>query len=262
MAADIQFLTGEYVPHCTHDIDKHWEGYYTLQLMTAGRVELHVGAARYLLVAPPAQVWSAYPGPRIRFRAAAPAKSWTHRYIAFRGPLVGRWMEEGIYPVVPQAAAGVADVAARFDRMLALGARPDTRSAWRAGHLLEGLLLDIAEAREAGADPVVAAARARLEGWARESAHGVALDYGALARELGVSESTLRRRFARALGVAPHAYLIGARIGEARRLLGETDWPIKAVADRLGYADVYFFSRQFRRLTGVPPAAYRRGRLG
>jgi len=42
--------------------------------------------------------------------------------------------------------------------------------------------------------------------------------------------------------------------------LGETNLPIKEIAERLGYNDVYFFSRQFRKQMGVPPAAYRKSR--
>ena len=49
---------------------------------------------------------------------------------------------------------------------------------------------------------------------------------------------------------------------QTRRLLGETNDPIKHVAQQLGYRDVYFFSRQFRQFAGVPPAMYRKSRQG
>jgi len=54
----------------------------------------------------------------------------------------------------------------------------------------------------------------------------------------------------------------GTLVAKARQMLGETELPLKTIADRLGYRDVYFFSRQFRKLSGVPPAAYRRSRQG
>jgi transcriptional regulator GlxA family with amidase domain len=87
-------------------------------------------------------------------------------------------------------------------------------------------------------------------------------DYAGIARKLGMAESTLRRRFREATGVPPHEYVLQARVNEARRLLGETDHPIKRVAQQLGYRDVYFFSRQFRQFAGVPPALYRKSRQG
>jgi AraC-like DNA-binding protein len=43
-------------------------------------------------------------------------------------------------------------------------------------------------------------------------------------------------------------------------LLTETDLPLKAVAERLGYDSVYFFARQFRQIAGVPPGVFRRSR--
>jgi len=72
--------------------------------------------------------------------------------------------------------------------------------------------------------------------------------------------STLRRRFRQTTGTSIHAYALQCRIAAAREMLGSTDLAIKEVASRLGYTDVYFFTRQFRQLSGVPPAAYRRSR--
>jgi AraC-like DNA-binding protein len=46
-------------------------------------------------------------------------------------------------------------------------------------------------------------------------------------------------------------------MSEAGRLLLESPLPIKAIADRLGFSDVHFFTRQFRQFLGVPPATFR-----
>ncbi len=77
-----------------------------------------------------------------------------------------------------------------------------------------------------------------------------------------MTSSPLRalRSVTEATGTIPHGYLLQCRAALARELLGGTDLPVKAINDRLGYCDVYFFSRQFRQLVGVPPAAYRRTR--
>src|SRR5688572_19866467 len=96
-AAELTFLYGESVPRCAHEIDKHFAGYNTLQYMSAGAVELTVAGERHALNG--RWFWSAYPGPRIAFRAAPPARHWRHRYLAFRGPRVRRWHEAGLFPV-------------------------------------------------------------------------------------------------------------------------------------------------------------------
>jgi AraC-like DNA-binding protein len=263
---DLVFLYGESVPRCTHVIDKHYAGYHTLQYMSAGAVELRIGERPFVLEG--RAFWSAYPGPRFRFHAAAGQSSWSHRYIAFQGPLVKNWEREGLFPVPPRPSPGDADFAARFDELLECSRRSDARGVRRAVHLLEGILMELADAPPPSTDGDDDSA-AWLQRMTRMLDASVASpigprpdlpDYAALAASVGVSERTLRRRFRDATGTSPHAYVLRRKTEEARRLLGETDFPIKAIAKRLGYADVYFFSRQFRQLAGVPPAQYRRSR--
>ena len=258
--ADLVFLYGESVPRCTHVIDKHYAGYHTLQYMAGGAVELWVGERRHVLEG--RAFWSAYPGPRFRFNAAPGRADWDHRYIAFQGPLVKRWERERLFPVAPRPSPNGADYAGRFDELLAASRRTDARGVRRATNVLESILIELAESPPPATEPVPWLARmSEALDAAAMSADAPAPDYAALADAAGVSERTLRRQFHAATGTSPHAYLLQRRTAEARRLLGETDLPVKAIAARLGYADVYFFSRQFRQLAGVPPAAYRKSRM-
>ncbi len=48
------------------------------------------------------------------------------------------------------------------------------------------------------------------------------------------------------------------RIERARRLLLESDRSLAGIAEELGYCDQYFFNRQFKRVTGISPARFRR----
>ena len=63
-------------------------------------------------------------------------------------------------------------------------------------------------------------------------------------------------------GLPPHRYLLASRVSHAREMLAHTDLPIKQIARDLGYTDVFYFTRQFRRVTGVPPALFRKTREG
>jgi AraC-like DNA-binding protein len=250
------FLYGEFVPRCTHHIDKQYVGYQTLQYMAGGGVELSIGPKRWLLEGQ--WFWSAYPGPRIHFKAAAGYSAWVHRYIAFQGPLVRTWEKEGIFPIAPRQAPSGIDFGHRFDELLRYSQRSDSAGQRRAIHLLEGLLLELADTRE---QPIQAVP------WMDQALRILTdrpwtdvIDYGPLAEQLGISQSTLRRKFQQAVGTSPHAYVLQCRTAEARRLLGETDLSIKQIADRLGYSDVYFFTRQFKQLSGVPPGTYRKSR--
>ena len=256
--AELTFLYGESVPRCTHRIDKHFVGYHTLQYMSGGGVQLSIGGRPFELFG--RWFWSAYPGPRIAFHAAPGHRAWRHRYIAFRGLLVQRWTSAGLFPIEPQAAPHGDDYGERFDALLRAAMRTDKWGNLRAIHLLEGIFIDLADARAQMREHPAWLKRA-ME-LLTTAALGGEADYDEIAAMLGMAESTLRRRFRQATGVPPHEFVLQARVNEARRLLGETNDPIKRVAQQLGYRDVYFFSRQFRQFAGVPPALYRKSRQG
>ena len=82
------------------------------------------------------------------------------------------------------------------------------------------------------------------------------LEREAIAKELGMSPRTLKRRLADA-GTTFSELVAIKRSNEAMKLL-KTDRSIDAVADELGYADRQSFSRAFRRWTGMTPSAYRK----
>ena len=255
---DITCIYGTFIPACSHNISKHFKGYYTLQYMDAGGVELAVNKQRYVLNG--RWFWSAWPGPLIGFHPAAGTRTWVHRYLAFQGRGVERWKRQGLFPVLPQRAPAGVDFAARFDDLLDVAARRDPWAIRRAPHMLEGILLELAEAREKPQLPQdwLATVIRELQQWVHKDMH----DYTGLARRLNISISTLRRQFKRATGVSPHDYLLGLRVAAARHLLAETTLPVKEIAHKRGYKDVFYFSRQFRILTGVPPATYRRSAQG
>lgn len=89
---------------------------------------------------------------------------------------------------------------------------------------------------------------------------GNEIDYEDLAHRLNMALSTFRRRFRELTGMPPHRFRLESIIAAARQRLGETEQPVKQIADELGYRDVFYFSRQFKQVTGVSPAAYRRSR--
>ena len=259
LASDgVTFLYGESVPKCVHRIEKHFVGYHTLQYMSGGGVSLTIGGRPFELFG--RWFWSAYPGPRIAFHAAPSYRAWRHRYIAFKGPLVQRWTAAGLFPIEPQAAPHGDDFGDRFDALLRAATRTDKWGQLRAKHLLEGILIDLADARSQSREHPAWLRRAM--DLLNSAASGADADYDDVAGKLGMAQSTLRRRFREATGLPPHEFVLQARVNEARRLLGETDYPIKHIAQQLGYRDVYFFSRQFRRFAGVPPALYRKSRQG
>lgn len=80
-----------------------------------------------------------------------------------------------------------------------------------------------------------------------------------LARELGCGYSRFRRIFLENTGVPPGEYRIRRRIERAQVLLADLSLSVKEIAFQLGYPDVHGFTRQFRRVTGIPPKRFRMG---
>ena len=88
------------------------------------------------------------------------------------------------------------------------------------------------------------------------------LDLAALAREGGLSFERFRKLFRAQVGLSPGDYLIQRRIDRARTLLNDPSLSVGAVAEILGYPDVFSFSTQFRKRVGSSPRHWRSRGVG
>ncbi len=75
--------------------------------------------------------------------------------------------------------------------------------------------------------------------------------------QAGLSAPRLRVLFKQATGLSPKQYQLEVRMERAARLLTESELPVGAIAEQVGYDSIYHFSRQFKRTFGVAPAHYR-----
>lgn len=80
---------------------------------------------------------------------------------------------------------------------------------------------------------------------------------GEVARHLGLSKSTLIRRFRKHLGHSPDEEIMRARIALAEELLRETRLSVSQIADHVGYSNSTNFVRAFRLRTRTTPEEYR-----
>ena len=74
-----------------------------------------------------------------------------------------------------------------------------------------------------------------------------------LARELGMSVSSLQHRFKTVTAMSLQQFQKRLRLQEARRLMLGEDLDAASAASRVGYQDASHFNREYKSLFGVPP---------
>ena len=78
------------------------------------------------------------------------------------------------------------------------------------------------------------------------------------ARLCGMSESHFMSFFKQVTGLSFVAYFNHYRIERAQALLANTDESMVGISQQVGFCDQSYFGTVFRKIVGMPPAAYRR----
>jgi AraC-like DNA-binding protein len=79
-----------------------------------------------------------------------------------------------------------------------------------------------------------------------------------VARAAGLSPRALSEHFQKEYHCSPMNYLTKLRVGEAAAMLTRSGQDIDSIARATGFADRFYLSRVFKRMTGHSPAQYRR----
>lgn len=83
------------------------------------------------------------------------------------------------------------------------------------------------------------------------------LNYDQLCSDLGYSKSYIARIFKVNMGYTVMDYYLNLKIGEAKRLLLETHMNIDAIAGSLQFESPQYFSKVFKKRTGMTPKYFR-----
>ncbi|MEM8542828.1 MAG: AraC family transcriptional regulator [Cyanobacteria bacterium P01_H01_bin.119] len=78
-----------------------------------------------------------------------------------------------------------------------------------------------------------------------------------LAGLLNISPFHFGRMFKQSMGISPHQYVIQQRLERAKYLLKHSDQPIIDIALACGFTSHSHLSKQFRKVVGVTPKAFR-----
>ena len=83
------------------------------------------------------------------------------------------------------------------------------------------------------------------------------IDLDACAKRCCVSRERFNHMFKEQTGFPPLQYINRIRIERAKQLLVDSGLTVGECADTLGFSDVNYFSRLFRKIAGVSPSKYR-----
>jgi len=166
--------------------------------------------------------------------------------VSIRNNPSGRWLEDSIRFSVNEtntSRAGGEAVLAKLSEVLFVETLrayitylPPDQTGWLAG------------ARDAEVGKALALMH-------RDPAHPWTI--ASLAKEAGVSRSSLVERFRRYLNEAPIAYLTRWRLQLGAQMLTSTNYSVAQISSEVGYESEAAFNRAFKREFGTPPARFR-----
>ncbi|WP_428580078.1 AraC family transcriptional regulator [Sphaerochaeta sp.] len=82
------------------------------------------------------------------------------------------------------------------------------------------------------------------------------LDIESLASSLNVSYTTFRDIFKKYADLSPYQYFLQMKLNKAKELLSEGNLTVKEVSFKLAFDNPYYFSRFFKKKTGVSPSRW------
>ena len=171
-----------------------------------------------------------------------------------RGVAIDARRYEQELPALHRRVGDLAFITALFRHLIAAADGGDQTAAAR----WLGCVLDVAQVpAEEGDDAVIAPIIAEVR-----ADPGKPWRVAGLALHAGMPVDRFARRFHIVTGMSPREFLVRSRLDAAKALLRMSDLPVGEIAVRLGFCDIYHFSRRFRGHVGCAPTAYRSGNDG
>ncbi len=228
---------------------------YQLVYVTRGRGTFVSAGAEYPVAE--GSVLAVFPGVRHAYRPD-PATGWDEYWVGFKGAYADELRsadfhvpERPFFPVGnhPSIMAVFSDI---FDAV----EKQEPYYQFRAGALILLLLSEVlGRARKSSqvgeAENLVERAKFLMQENVSAS-----MRVEEVGERLGVGQEKFYEAFKAYTGMTPYQYFIQLKILKAKELLAEPDASVKEVAFTLGFEDPYYFSRLFKKKTGLAPSEW------
>jgi AraC-like DNA-binding protein len=228
---------------------------YQIIYITEGKGNLETGGRTYALGQGSLMV--IFPGKRHVYKPDFET-GWKEYWVGFKGPAADKLVSEGFLsperPVFkPGLQNGILSIyESIFEYVRNQGPLYQIRASSRILALIAEVLADERlAAQHSHSERLVEGAKFLME----ENIYGE-INLNGMGEKLGVSTSHLNEVFKAYTSMTPYQYFIHIKIHKAKELLEEGGFAVKEVAYRLGFKDEYYFSRLFKKKTGLSPSKW------
>ncbi|MFI2858549.1 AraC family transcriptional regulator [Paenibacillus sp. JSM ZJ436] len=182
---------------------------------------------------------------------------WDEYYFTVEGSRITEWLEQWLQdPGKVKATVFDDSLMHRMELIFKLMDSGAPSNMDRAVLMLESFLYDLACHSDGGEDSTRESFALKVIQDISQSLH-VRQEAAEMASRHHISVSTLRRIVQEYTGYPLNEFLHRLRISEARSILLNTELTVKETGEVLGYKDTFYFSRVFKKMTGVSPRSYR-----
>ncbi len=228
---------------------------YQIVYITKGRGIFEANKRTHVIV--PGSIMVIFPGVPHHYKPEYEV-GWMEYWVGFKGPHADALCAQGfLSPKKPLFEVGLQNsLLAIYTQIFELVQSQQPLYQIRASSLVLTLIAEIlASERKAvqytHSEQLVEKAKFLME----EKIYGD-INLNGIGDMLGVSTSHLNAVFKSYTAMTPYQYAISIKIRKAKELLERDDLPIKEVAFRLGFDDPYYFSRLFKKKTGISPSRW------
>lgn len=228
---------------------------YQMVYIPVGRGTLHTDSRSYEIS--PGSLFLLFPEVRHAYQPD-PTTGWTELWVGFRGPQVDAMLASGVIsPQRPVYRPGYqARLIAGFQAVFEQVRQQSPLYQFRACTIVLRLLADtLSVERESTLQTRSQQIVERAKAYVEENIRTV-FDLERLGAQLHLSLPQLNEVFKSYTGMTPYQYCLYAKINQAKLMLAGGDTSVKAIALRLGFDDPYYFSRLFKKKTGVSPSQW------
>lgn len=237
-------LCGEECCEPLHSFGPFVRQYYLLHYVCSGKGVYHVREERFEVGE--GQIFVIFPH-EVTTYIADSQNPWHYCWIGFESSL-------DLSKALPSYVLTVPECAHIFNAFLDSGYIVSNREWYICSKLYELLSL-LSTQSHSGQNRALQYVR-MAQNYIEMNYHQRELRVEKLAENLNLDRSYFSKIFRRYTGKPPQRYIVDFRLDKATELIARRGFAPGEAAQRVGYGDVFIFSRMFRKRFGMPPSAY------